>query len=486
MYQLTFTLKQHTPFIHFQHDQDGATLRATEVKPKLDRFIIEKLTEKTGDEALKLFRLNTTKKILRGSYLIDNPNFNLEWCSMLIGGKNDHLALNYKMRIEGIGVNKFEDLIGLKKETKRNKHGEEFDSLVSNTLPTFFGNMMKLDDFEAGVPFKKISFYNTLHLTIRTFNEGIYNQVNELSQDFFLVNNFGTRQTKGFGSFTIINTSEKPLPILKIPECALSFKSDYKYGDFQLLFTEIDLLYRSWRSGINLKKPANYDFDIDNKLEIIPPHESRFYFKSALFLFLKTKGLQWDKKTIKDTFFTTIPVKRKPSKSEQNEFKLKHNERIKELNMAEQMTLTKNNQNTYDILHYIQEGNEDVKFYKEHFGLSSEENWKSYGVTIKRTIESVDRFKSPIMFKPICTDGVMTVYVLFENQRLPLTGENLTVANGVKTITNNMGTIAFNDFFIFIKDKTKFNIDHHIEQKYQKKSIPEYTILKKLYTDIQK
>ena len=41
MYKLEFTLKEHTPIIHFQHDQDGATLRATEVKPKLDRFIIK-------------------------------------------------------------------------------------------------------------------------------------------------------------------------------------------------------------------------------------------------------------------------------------------------------------------------------------------------------------------------------------------------------------------------------------------------------------
>ncbi len=41
MYKLEVTLKQHTPLIHFQHDQEGATLRASEVKPKLDRFIIE-------------------------------------------------------------------------------------------------------------------------------------------------------------------------------------------------------------------------------------------------------------------------------------------------------------------------------------------------------------------------------------------------------------------------------------------------------------
>ena len=40
-FKLEIKLKQQTPMLHFQHDQDGATLRATEVKPKLDRFIIK-------------------------------------------------------------------------------------------------------------------------------------------------------------------------------------------------------------------------------------------------------------------------------------------------------------------------------------------------------------------------------------------------------------------------------------------------------------
>ena len=39
MAQLVIELKQHTPILHFQHGQQGATLRATEVKPKLDKFI---------------------------------------------------------------------------------------------------------------------------------------------------------------------------------------------------------------------------------------------------------------------------------------------------------------------------------------------------------------------------------------------------------------------------------------------------------------
>ena len=38
-----YILKAHTPLIHFQYNQSGATLRATEVKPKLDRFLLDKL-----------------------------------------------------------------------------------------------------------------------------------------------------------------------------------------------------------------------------------------------------------------------------------------------------------------------------------------------------------------------------------------------------------------------------------------------------------
>ena len=41
MKKLTIKLKQHTPLIHFQHDEYGATLRASEVKPKLDKYIIQ-------------------------------------------------------------------------------------------------------------------------------------------------------------------------------------------------------------------------------------------------------------------------------------------------------------------------------------------------------------------------------------------------------------------------------------------------------------
>ena len=41
--KLDFTLEQIVSMIHFQGDEEGATIRATELKPKLDRFLYRKL-----------------------------------------------------------------------------------------------------------------------------------------------------------------------------------------------------------------------------------------------------------------------------------------------------------------------------------------------------------------------------------------------------------------------------------------------------------
>lgn len=63
MNQLTAILKQHTPMIHFQHNESGATLRASEVKPLLDKFILTKL----GNGDIREGRLYA-----KNNWLIDN------------------------------------------------------------------------------------------------------------------------------------------------------------------------------------------------------------------------------------------------------------------------------------------------------------------------------------------------------------------------------------------------------------------------------
>jgi len=60
-FKVEFTLKQHTPLIHFQSDQSGATLRATELKPKLDRFLIEKVFN-NEKERYKEFLIKKVRK----------------------------------------------------------------------------------------------------------------------------------------------------------------------------------------------------------------------------------------------------------------------------------------------------------------------------------------------------------------------------------------------------------------------------------------
>ena len=77
MHKLEIKLKQHTPLIHFQHDQEGATLRASEVKPKLDKFILTRLGNGDYQAGINLAKDN--------GWLV---------------GKGDHPALDYKIKID--------------------------------------------------------------------------------------------------------------------------------------------------------------------------------------------------------------------------------------------------------------------------------------------------------------------------------------------------------------------------------------------------
>lgn len=67
-FKVEFTLKQHTPIIHFQSDQSGATLRATELKPKFDRFLISQFKKENID--FKNFLINQDKYALNYKILL--------------------------------------------------------------------------------------------------------------------------------------------------------------------------------------------------------------------------------------------------------------------------------------------------------------------------------------------------------------------------------------------------------------------------------
>ena len=125
MAKLTVKLKQHTPLIHFQHDQDGATLRATELKPKLDKFLIEK----------KVFGEDCEKYLLSGQ------------------GK----AFDYKVKIKNV-VGLKEDKIEIDYTKRNGKIGEK-------QFPLFFGNTGVKDKNQKKFFLSSNNFYSSLKIT---------------------------------------------------------------------------------------------------------------------------------------------------------------------------------------------------------------------------------------------------------------------------------------------------------------------------------
>jgi len=148
-FRLNFTLKQHTPIIHFQSDQSGATLRATELKPKLDRFLLENV---------------------EGIPFKENAN----------GSK----SLDYKVKIEA-------DL----------SHNKEIDA----RNPLFFGNMGEGEQKE----FKEHS--KTFKIEFFSFNLEVLEAIKNNFESFLANTNFGTRQSKGFGGFYLKKPFDKSL-----------------------------------------------------------------------------------------------------------------------------------------------------------------------------------------------------------------------------------------------------------------------------------
>lgn len=77
--KLKVQLEAQSPIIHFQHDQAGATLRASEVKPKLDRFLLNKMEQETGK---------------RVAVLKEDNGYAVMFTD------KEHNALNYRMNFE--------------------------------------------------------------------------------------------------------------------------------------------------------------------------------------------------------------------------------------------------------------------------------------------------------------------------------------------------------------------------------------------------
>lgn len=147
-FRRVYTLIAQTPMIHFQPNQAGAALRPSEVKPKLDRY----LRRVCGKEIPK------------------------EW---LVSDRQP--ALNYQMRIVASGPDKS-------------------NGLSIDQCKAYFGNMGK-DTIPKGLVFRDCT------LEINCFVPELLDLIDQQIGSFFILHNFGTRQSKGFGGFLVENCS---------------------------------------------------------------------------------------------------------------------------------------------------------------------------------------------------------------------------------------------------------------------------------------
>ena len=241
-FELKFTLKQHTPMIHFQSDQKGATLRATELKPKLDRFLV-KYAFNDDFEKYKTFLIGYESLKKQKKRELIKKDFE---------GK---LAFDYRVNIENIGQ--------IKK------------SLPNNFL--YFANN-PLEEHEK----KCMVTSSNIHLTIFTFKSSLCSTIKKYFDDFLLITNFGARSTKGYGSFTH-NQENVEQRLKKYRDIVFRLSTTVNEQNWE---QNVDSTHKKLKAGLNPKA---------NKGQ---------HYKSLLFRYMceKEGNLRWEKRKIKQKF----------------------------------------------------------------------------------------------------------------------------------------------------------------------------------------
>jgi hypothetical protein len=179
--------------IHFQHYEPGACLRASEVKPKLDRFLAEQL-----------------KGALLDGWLIDKPN--------------GHRALDYKMRFVAVG-----------------------EKQVAEPHKLYFGNMGAADAEK-----RQTVFYpDGVDMTIICFRKELSEKIDDLLPCFFALHAFGTRSGKGFGCFCLAERQLQPEQLLACCPQKVYYQISYPRAPGAAVFNDIWVLSGMMKGGFN-------------------------------------------------------------------------------------------------------------------------------------------------------------------------------------------------------------------------------------------
>lgn len=374
-------LKQHTPILHFQGEyaESGATLRATELKPKLDRYISANHTIKPG------WRIGSTD------------------------------ALNYKIKISnGEGYTaKCESLPMYFAEPKKKPTDENFSK-----KPIFARTKESEDSMSE-------SYSVCLH--IFCLNEELYNLLKGINySEFFIATTFGTRQSKGYGSFFPVKSNAPVFEpktwlgkTITIDRSKLN-NNEYENVDYRVdsffslagyandwnnVMVHINDVYKCLRGGIN---------------------EGGLYFKSLMFSYAKyaktsnkPEGLFWDKRMIKELFYPKIIKDQYYGNKDKDEAQ----KRWTIHRMGKPIPLKSHPDSDALKPDTI---NQDPFLFRDYLGLSTVETWKiPYNKTITKKSNQVSRFKSPILFKPLFIDNKWFVFLLHRDIPKGFMNDNL-------------------------------------------------------------
>jgi hypothetical protein len=371
MYIATFNLRQDTALIHFLHDQPDATLRATDLKPKLDKWI---------------------KK--------HPPAVPEGWVSRI--AENGHCSLDYKVSIRPVGAR---HNVALEVKEKYDRESGK-NKLETTSFPHLLGNMGGKEHRE---DLKNLVLYEGAEITVKTWHRELLDRIKTELPSLLANENFGNRSGKGFGSFACISVdgdARNTRPDL--PYCFdWQVEGNTPFQQQKDLFSAISWFYKCLRSGIN-------QVNKDGKTE--------FYFKSLMFAYAQQQGQKWDKYSIKNHFFEHGKMPDNPLD------------------------------------------------YRDWLGLSTEEMWgRKYfnkKITKSAVSDDIDRFPSPILFKPVKIRGNQYKVWFGVRKDLPLDpfkNAAIEVKEGAKKplILHVPPNFNFDDFFRFAFVET--DIDAHVD-----------------------
>ena len=415
MKKIVVQLVQDTPMWHFRGAFDDCCLRATEVKPKLDRFLLAKLDK--GELSVNDCALTSRDGV---------PS---TWWA-----NEDKTALNYKMRISAESRRIIESQVpDLDRRTGQQKTDRNGKPVFRNLYPIYFARVGA--DETGDMELVRMS---GIRVELIVSDDRLAECIEPIIPAFFASHSFGARQDKGFGCFRVSGAGSTgklsgASYYFIVPACN---NSEDKY---QSLFQHINYFHKVIRSGVN---------------------ERGCYVKSMMYHYAKDKGDDWDKPVIRTAFnFKNVlyrficgdvhidelyDMDRRKVTNRDGSFKPVRNSLSDEYERNRELMRKKN-------------------LYRDALGLSTSQDWISYGNKVKTSLHGNEneevRFKSPVDYRPVpTTDGGFIVYIIIHELPDELKKARFDIScdksrarlEGMKI----SDAISISDYFEFIYDNT--------------------------------